>query len=171
MKLTHPQRLRIAHEVRRQLPWAHIVVGAPRYNFIEVSRGEAIKGSFTTSVSRGKGGQFTGFGGAAWSRGWPGSYCLNVDFGEEWAESRRHMEPMRGESERMIVTKRWTLPTGSKGQTPAVREKMMADWIVTKAVWFMHEAPRDESLLRKHERFEVAVNELEPLTTRKAVRK
>lgn len=162
MKLNHTQRLQLAHEVRRQLPWAHIVVGAPGHNFIEVSRGESIKGSYST-------GNKIGHMGSAWSRGWPGSYCLHVNIGEGWAEYRRHMEPMRGESERMVGTNRWELPEGHKGQRSADRVKMLADWIVSKAV-NMPEAPRDKGLLRKHERFEVAVNTLDPIPTRKAAR-
>lgn len=43
MKLNRSQRLKVAHEVRRQLPWAYIVVGAPGHNFLEVSRGEAVR--------------------------------------------------------------------------------------------------------------------------------
>ncbi len=57
------------------------------------------------------------------------------------------------------------LPEGNDRQKPADREKMLADWIVAKAV-NMPEAPRDKGLLRKHERFEVSVNELDPLPLR-----
>ena len=56
MKLNRTQRLRVAHEIRRQLPWASITVGAVRYNFIEVSRGERIVGSYSTGAKVGYGG-------------------------------------------------------------------------------------------------------------------
>lgn len=158
MKLNRTQRLRVAHEIRRQLPWASITVGAVRYNFIEVSRGERIVGSYSTGAK-------VGYGGSAWSRTWPGSYCLHVYLGGGWAECRRHLEPRFREMERMVETNRWMLPEGNDSQTPADREKMMADWIVTKAV-NMPEATRDKGLLRKHERFEVKVNELDPLPLR-----
>lgn len=158
MKLNRTQRLRVAHEIRRQLPWAHIVVGAVRYNFLEVSRGERILGSYSTGAK-------VGYGGSAWSRTWPGSYCLHVYLGGGWAECRRHLEPRFREMERMVETNRWMLPEGNDRQKPADREKMLADWIVAKAV-NMPEAPRDKGLLRKHERFEVSVNELDPLPLR-----
>ena len=158
MKLNHTQRLQVAREVRRQLPWAHIVVGAPGYNFIAVSRGEVIRGAYSTGAKQ-------GFCGAAWSRPWPHSWVLDVDFSEMSAEYRRHMKPMPNETERMIVCDRWAVPQGHGRQTAADRIKMLADWIVTRAV-NMPEAPRENGLLRRHERFEVKVNELDPLPLR-----
>lgn len=155
MKTNRTQRLQLAHAIREQLPWAHIVVGARGYNFIEVSRGESIKGSYST-------GNKVGYGGSAWSRAWPGSYCLHVDLSGGWVECRRHMEPMHWETERMIVCNRWTLPTGNSGQRAADRLRMLADWIVSKAATHLPEAPKDAGLLRPYERFDVRVNELEP---------
>lgn len=159
MKLNRTQRLRVAHEIRRQLPWAHVVVGAVRYNFLEVSRGEQIVGAYSTGAK-------VGYGGSWWSRTWPGSYCLHIDLGQGWAECRRYLEPRFREMERMVGTNRWMLPEGNDRQTPADRLKMLADWIVAKACTHIPEATREPTLLRAHERFEVKVNELDPLPLR-----
>jgi len=165
MKLTHTQRLRVAHEIRRQLPWAHIVVGAPRYNFIEVSRGEVIRGYYST-------GNRYGYRGLSWTRPTRCAYALRVNFGEEWAEQCRHaMGPNETETNRLGRTIRWDLHVGNESQDMDLRLAVIASWIVEKALWVLPEPDKSPSFLRKHERFEVAVNELEPLTTRKAVRK
>jgi len=154
VKLNRTQRLKLAHAIRAQLPWAHIVVGAKGYNFIEVSRGESIKGSYTT-------GKTLGHMGSAWSRAWPGSYCLHVDLSESWTECRRHMEPRLRETERMVGCNRWVLPQGHGRQSSADKLRKLSDWIVFKAVTHLPEAPVDAILLRKHERFVIEVNELE----------
>lgn len=158
MKLNRTQRLRVAHEIRRQLPWAHIVVGAVRYNFLEVSRGERILGSYSTGAK-------VGYGGSAWSRTWPWSYCLRIDLGKGWAERWRHLEPRLREMERMVVCDCWHVPefVGKQGDD---RLTALADWIVAKACAHIPEATREPTLLRAHERFEVKVNELDPLPLR-----
>lgn len=160
MRLNHTQRLRIAHMIRAQLPWAHIIVGAVGHNFIEVSRGEFIKGSYST-------GRKMGHTGSAWSRPTPGSYVLHVDWGQEWIECRRHMEPKAGESERTVGCGRWAVitPVG-KGEA---RLRAFADWLVSRAVSYLPEAWTDGVVLAKGERFVSGPNELDE--NRKAVRK
>lgn len=156
MRLNRTQRLRIAHEIRRQLSWAHIIVGAIGHNFIEISRGECIKGTHSS-------GSKVGYTGSAWSRAWPGSYCLHVNFSGPWMECRRHMEPRPGESERMVGTNRVLIPPMKRRMPPADRIKAVADFVVTHAVMWLPEARRDNELLREHERFDVKVNELDPV--------
>lgn len=155
MRLNRTQRLAIAHEIRRQLPWAHIIVGARGYNFIEISRGESIRGSYTT-------GNKIGYGGSAWSRAWPGSYCLHVNLSGPWSECRRHMEPRADETERMIVSGKSMIPPMQKRMRAKDRTKAVADWLVSEAVKLIPEAQPDDTLLRKHERFQTKVNDLEP---------
>lgn len=153
MRTTRAKRLELARLIRAQLPWAHIVVGAKGHNFIEVSRGECIKGSYST-------GKKLGHIGSAWSRAWPGSYALHIDLGGEWAEVRRHMEPRYNETERMIVSKRVELPERMARVRWAAFAETLAGFIVHYAVVCIPEAIRARSLLRKHERFVVEVNDL-----------
>lgn len=158
MKLNRSHRLRIAHEIRRQLPWAHIVVGAPRYNFLEVSRGESIRGAYSTGAK-------VGHCGSAWSRPWPGSYCLHIDLSGGYADCCRHLEPRFRETERMVRCIRWTIPEFG-GRRGGDRLTALADWIVAKACTHIPDATREPTLLRNHERFEVRVDELDPLPLR-----
>jgi hypothetical protein len=81
------------------------------------------------------------------------------------------MEPMRGESEWMVVCKMEIVPAFECGATVPERIKAVADWLVSRAA-NMPEAPRYDRLLRKGETFDVRRWELEPAMSagRKAVR-
>ena len=75
-------------------------------------------------------------------------------------ECRRHMEPHHNETERMIVSKRVELPERTARVRWAAFAETLAGFIVHHAVVCIPEAIRERSLLRKHERFVVEVNDL-----------
>ena len=158
-KIRRATRVQIAHEIRRQLPWAHIIVGAPGHNFMEISRGEEIRGSEST-------GSKVGYTGSAWSRAMLGSYVIHADFAGGWVECWRHMEPKVGETERMVGNNRW--PMIQPDQSPRKRLKAVADWLVSLAVTHLPIATTDGVRLAKGERFVCGPNELPELQPVKA---
>lgn len=165
MKLSHHQRLLIAHEIQRQLPWASIAVGAKGHNFLNISRGEVIRGSLKRPDA-----SWWGWQSSAWSRPWPGSYEIQVELTNRNCSLMRHMEARRGEMERMIECKTENIPAFDGVSVPE-RIKGVADWLVSRAA-NMPEAPRYDRLLRKGETFDVRRWELSPAMSagRKAVR-
>lgn len=59
----HADRIKLANAIKARIPWASVVAGAPRCNFIRIDRGETIVGCRTAE----KPGRY-GYQGSAWSR-------------------------------------------------------------------------------------------------------
>lgn len=147
MKIKHVDRQRIGLMIRNQLPWADVIIGAPRYSFIAIGRGETVTGSYNNPNRKTQAWQ-----GSAWSFTPPGAYEIEVDFQAESIELHRYMEPSEKETERKLVCKKWPLPRLPKN---ADWRKMLADHLVTLAVQHIPALPPESVKLRAHEKFEI----------------
>ena len=123
MRLTHHDRMTIGKMVLAQIPWASIVVGAPRYSFISIDRGYWVRG--TRSAIRPHGPS------SAWSRVPEGALMLHWDCNEPVGRVMMELVPGPGMMGRQIECKRFAIPISWKrGEKLAV----LANCLVGNAV-------------------------------------
>jgi hypothetical protein len=123
MRITADQRMSIAKMVLQQIPWASIVVGAPRYSFISIDRGYWVRG--TRSATRPHGPS------SAWSRVPEGALMLHWDCASLEASLMMEIEPGSGMMSRQIECKKITVPTSwPRGE----KLQALANWLVCRAV-------------------------------------